>query len=332
MDQQRQHAGRLGRIGQQAHQRGHRLIRQALANPLAPGRQLQVHLHRLGPQLFQHLQQLRVRIAQRLVAGGVFRATCQQALQRILVLARIQLAQIMPIGQGGIQDQRPRLLRILPGVLQRHPRAVGDAQQIDPLQPQGLAHGLQIPHRVGGGVETQVRLVCQGLLAGLGERHQLLGRHRQHVGIRRHRAVQPVRSPRAALIHQHHAPALPYLGKAGRQRCIGLQRVLTRTARQQEDRILLGHEGLERRYPRQFQFDLSSQGQLRVFGHLQRTTQGTSTLLQTRGRLQDAGLELHLSDALGLGGRQGRGVRHDRQRQQGKAQQQAQAGSDSSGS
>ena len=332
MDQQRQHAGRLGRIGQQAHQRGHGLVRQALAHPLAPGRQLQVHLHRLGTQLFQHLQQLRVRIAQRLVAGGVFRATCQQALQRILVLARIQLAQIMPVGQGRVQDQCSRLLRILASVLQRHPRAVGDAQQVDPLQPQGLAHGLQIAHGIGGGVETQVRLVCQCLLTGLGEGHQRLGRHRQHVGTGRHRAIQPVRSPRAALIHQHHAPALPHLGKAGRQRRIGLQRVLARTARQQEDRILLGHEGLEWRYPRQFQFDLSSLRQLRVLGHLQRTTQGTGALLQPRGRLQDAGLELHLSDALGLRGRQGRGVRHDCQRQQGKAQQQAQAGSDSSGS
>ena len=238
----------------------------------------------------------------------------------------------MPIGQGRIQDQCSRLLRILPGVLQRHPCAVGDAQQIDPLQPQGLAHGFQIPHGIGGGVETQVRLVRQRLLAGLGEGHQRLGRHRQHVGTGRHWAIQPVRSARAALIHQHHAPALAYLGKAGRQRRIGLQRVLARAARQQEDRILLGHEGLERRHPRQFQFDLPSLRQLRVLGHLQRTTQGAGALLQPRGRLQDAGLELHLSDALGLGGRQGRGVRHDRQRQQGKAQQQAQAGSDSSGS
>ena len=60
-------------------------------------------------------------------------------------------------GAGGLHDrvehQPLHVLRVLGGVAERHLRPVGDAEQRDLVHADGAPHGIDVVHRVAGGVE-----------------------------------------------------------------------------------------------------------------------------------------------------------------------------------
>ncbi len=188
-----------------------------------------------------------------------------------------------------VEHNRASAVRVSPQVLERHARAVRDADEVDLLGTDRGPNRLEVEHRVAGGVEPRVGI--QAGEATLGE--PTAGRRiaeRVLVGARFGlRAGELVRPPGAALVHQHHvALAQDVAEGSGRDRK-GLERRLAGTTREHEHRVrpgtlrATGHE-------RQRELDLAARRSRTVLRHREPRAIGGDGGRRARRR-QRAGLE-----------------------------------------
>ncbi len=267
MDHERQQRGRARGIGEHARH----------GDQVRPGH-LEVGggaVHRVGERdgrrraaqpLVEH-RELSGEVREALVAGGIGLAAREHALERGLRLDRDARHEREFRRHDGIQHDRARAVRVAPGVVLRHARAVGTAEQVDVLVAERGAHGVEVLHRDAGRVELRpCRERAEAFareLAHLGGR-QLAGRERFVV----HRAVEPVGAPGAALVHEHEVAFAPDAGEGAEDGRVTLDRALARAAGDEEQRIRPGFRR-DGRDDRDRQRDLRALRVGGVFRHLE---------------------------------------------------------------
>ena len=198
------------------------------------------------------------------IAGGFRPAALEYAIECALRFDRDLRHQRDRRRHDRVQHDRARALGITPGVVLRDARAVGTADQVDPLVAEGGAHGLEVADRDAGRVE--LRAAAQPRQAVARDPAQLDGREFAGLdGVVRHVAVEPVRAAGAALVHQHEIALAPDAGIGTERRRIAFDRALARPAREQEDRIGIGARR-DRRHDRNGELDFHAVGFVGIFG------------------------------------------------------------------
>ena len=142
-----------------------------------------------------------------------------------------------------VDHHAPHRLRKLPQVLQRRPRAVGPAHQVDLRRTQRLTHGLGVGHGDGGGELPQIAMrqllqrraaVAQALRLRGGVGHLAQRLQRRRLG-----ALQRCAAPSASLVDQHHVAAVGQARQRPRQRAGQRNGALPRPASEEEHRVFL---------------------------------------------------------------------------------------------
>ena len=192
------------------------------------------------------------------------------------------------VGHRTVEHDAAHALRVAARVLLRHPRAVGNANQIESRRAQRLAQRFQIAHCSAGRVELWRGARCQILEA--------ITQTLKCAGPLTRLTAERVRATRATLVHQHQqVPATQrFEGGGDGRKIIGGRASRTTVEKHNGIRISSRYAGAHHGNP---EFDLpacrqASHRRLPVFGHGKAGAIGAQRCYTRRAPANIAGLEL----------------------------------------